>query len=156
MASLNKAQIIGHLGRDPESRFMPSGECVTNIAVATTDKWKDKATGEQKEQTEWHRVTFFGKLAEIANQYLKKGALVFIEGSIKTRKYTDKDGVEKYATEIKGDVMQMLGGQPQGESAPARQQYSQPAPAQRQAPAPQRQQSRPAQNSAFPDDDIPF
>lgn len=113
MASLNKIIIIGHLGRDPESRYMPSGEQVTSIAIATTDRWRDKATGEQKEQTEWHRISFFGKLAEIAGQYLKKGSQVYVEGRIRTRKYTDRDGIERYATEIIGDRMQMLGGKPE-------------------------------------------
>jgi single-strand DNA-binding protein len=110
MASVNKVIIVGNLGRDPETRYMPSGDAVTNITVATTDSWKDKASGEKKETTEWHRIAFFGKLAEIAGQYLKKGSQVYIEGSLKTRKYTDKDGVEKYATEIRADSMQMLGG----------------------------------------------
>jgi single-strand DNA-binding protein len=103
MASLNKVQIIGNLGRDPETRYMPSGDAMTSITVATTESWKDKASGEKKEQTEWHRITFFGKLAEIAGQYLKKGSQVYVEGSLRTRKYTDKDGVEKYATDIKAD-----------------------------------------------------
>jgi single-strand DNA-binding protein len=114
MASVNKVIIVGNLGRDPETRYMPSGDALTNIAVATTDKWKDKASGEQKESTEWHRVAFFGKLAEIAGQYLKKGSQVYIEGKLRTRKWTDKDGVEKYTTEIIADTMQMLGSRPQG------------------------------------------
>jgi single-strand DNA-binding protein len=109
MASVNKVIIVGNLGRDPETRYMPSGDAMTNIAVATTDKWKDKATGEQKEATEWHRIAFFGKLAEIAGQYLKKGSQVYIEGKLRTRKWTDKDGIEKYSTEIIADTMQMLG-----------------------------------------------
>lgn len=109
MASLNKIIIIGHLGRDPESRYMPSGEQVTSISVATTESWKDKS-GNKQEQTEWHRIAFFGKLAEIAGQYLKKGSQVYVEGRIRTRKYTDRDGIERYATEIIGDRMQMLGG----------------------------------------------
>ena len=108
MASVNKVIIVGNLGRDPETRYMPSGDAMTNIAVATTDKWKDKATGEQKEATEWHRVAFFGKLAEIAGQYLKKGSQVYIEGKLRTRKWTDKDGIEKYSTEIVGDELRML------------------------------------------------
>lgn len=114
MASVNKVIIVGNLGRDPETRTMPSGDQVTSIAVATTDTWKDKTTGEKKEQTEWHRISFFGKLAEIAGQYLKKGSQVYIEGSLRTRKYTDKDGVDKYATEIKADTMQMLGSRQGG------------------------------------------
>ena len=107
--SVNKAIIIGFCGRDPEIRYMPSGEQVTSIAVATTDRWRDKATGEQREATEWHRISFFGKLAEIAGQYLKKGSQVYIEGRLRTRKYTDKEGIERYATEIIADQMQMLG-----------------------------------------------
>lgn len=108
--SVNKIIIIGNLGRAPETRYLPSGEAVCNIAVATTDVWKDKSTGEKKERTEWHRISFFGKLAEIAGQYLKKGSQVYVEGGLRTRKYTDKDGVEKYSTEIRGTAMQMLGG----------------------------------------------
>jgi single-strand DNA-binding protein len=114
MASVNKVIIVGNLGRDPEVRYLPSGDAVTNITVATTDKWKDKASGEQKEATEWHRIAFFGRLAEIAGQYLKKGSQVYIEGRLRTRKYTDKDGVEKYATEIAADTMQMLGSRQGG------------------------------------------
>src|SRR3569623_3553708 len=113
MASVNKVIIVGNLGRDPETRYMPSGDDMTKIALATTDKRKDKASGEQKEATEWHRVAFFGKLAEITGQYLKKRAQVYNEGKLKTRKWTDKDGVEKYTTEIIADTMQMLGGRPQ-------------------------------------------
>ena len=109
MASVNKCIILGNLGRDPEMRYLPSGEAVANLAVATTEKYKDKQ-GQQQEATEWHRVSFFGKVAEVCGQYLKKGSQVYVEGSIRTRKYVDKDGVEKYATEIRGDRMQMLGG----------------------------------------------
>ena len=114
MASVNKVIILGNIGRDPETKYLPSGDAVTTISVATTDSWKDKASGEKKEVTEWHRVSFLGKLAEIAGQYLKKGSSVYVEGSLRTRKYTDKDGIEKYATDIKGDVMQMLGGKHDG------------------------------------------
>ena len=109
MASVNKVTIIGNLGRDPENRYLPSGEQVTSIAVATTDRWRDKATGEQKEATEWHRISFFGKLAEIAGQYLKKGSPVYVEGKLRTQKYTDKDGIERYQTNIIASTMQMLG-----------------------------------------------
>lgn len=112
MASVNKAIIVGNIGRDPETRYMPSGDAMTTISVATTDSWKDKTTGEKKETTEWHRIVFFGKLAEIAGQYLKKGSSVYVEGSLRTRKYTDKDGIEKYATDIRADTLQMLGGKP--------------------------------------------
>lgn len=141
MASVNKVIIIGNLGRDPEMRYMPSGDALANIAVATTDKWKDKATGEQREATEWHRIGFFGKLAEIAGQYLKKGSQVYIEGSLRTRKYTDKDGIERYSTEIRADTMKMLGGrQDDSGGAPARPKSARPA------------------STAEPDmdDDIPF
>ena len=115
MASVNKTILVGHIGRDPETKYMPSGDAVTNIAIATSEQWKDKVTGEKKEATEWHRVTAFGKLAEIIGKYLSKGSLIYIEGKLKTRKYTDKDGSEKYVTEIIADSMQMLGGKTQEE-----------------------------------------
>ena len=158
MASVNKVIIVGNLGRDPEMRYMPSGDAMATIAVATTDSWKDKNTGEKKEQTEWHRITFFGKLAEIAGQYLKKGSQVYVEGSLRTRKYTDKDGVEKYATDIRADTMQMLGGRQGMGSASMDDGYSAPAPRQQApaaAPAP-RQAAKPAPNFSDMDDDIPF
>lgn len=107
--SVNKVILVGNLGRDPEVRYLPSGEAVANLSVATTDKFKDKS-GAMQEVTEWHRVSFFGRTAEVCGQYLKKGSQVYVEGSIRTRKYTDKDGIEKYATEVRGDRMQMLGG----------------------------------------------
>ena len=109
MASVNKVIIVGNLGRDPEVRSFPSGDRVANVTVATTDKWKDKQTGEMREATEWHRVVFNGRLAEIAEQYLRKGSQVYVEGSLRTRKWTDQSGVEKYSTEIRADQMQMLG-----------------------------------------------
>ncbi len=168
MASVNKVIIVGNLGRDPEVRTFPSGDRVANVTIATTDKWKDKQSGEMREATEWHRVVFNGRLAEIVEQYLRKGSQVYVEGSLRTRKWTDQSGVEKYSTEIRADQMQMLGsrqgmGQPAGDdgggydSAPRR-----PAPASRQAPA-----SAPLQRPAAPaskassgfddmDDDIPF
>jgi len=118
MASINKVILVGNLGRDPEVRYTASGDAMCNLSVATTDNWRDKATGERKEQTEWHRVSFFGKTAEVCGQYLKKGSQIYVEGSLRTRKWTDKDGQEKYSTEIRGDVMQMLGGR-QGMGAPA-------------------------------------
>jgi single-strand DNA-binding protein len=124
MASVNKVIIVGNLGADPETRYLPSGDAVTNIRVATTDRWKDKASGDTKEATEWHRIAFFGRLAEIAGEYLKKGSQVYVEGSLRTRKWQDKDGQDKYSTEIRADVMQMLGsrsgaGEPRAEpSAP--------------------------------------
>lgn len=109
MASVNKVIIVGNLGRDPEMRTFPSGDQVANVTIATTDKWKDKQSGEMKEATEWHRVVFNGRLAEIAGQYLRKGSQVYVEGSLRTRKWTDQSGVEKYSTEIRADQMQMLG-----------------------------------------------
>jgi single-strand DNA-binding protein len=110
MASVNKVIIVGNLGADPETRYAPSGDAICSIRVATTDRWKDKATGEMKEATEWHRISFFGRLAEIAGQYLKKGSQVYVEGSLRTRKYQDKEtGQDRYATDIRGDTMQMLG-----------------------------------------------
>ncbi len=112
MASVNKAIIVGNLGNDPETRYLPSGDAVTNISVATTDKWKNK-DGEKQEATEWHRISFFGKLAEIAGEYLKKGSQVYIEGHIRTNKWQDKEGNDRYTTQIIADRMQML-GQPPG------------------------------------------
>lgn len=148
MASVNKVIVVGNLGRDPEIRTFPSGDQVANVTIATTDKWKDKQTGEMKEATEWHRVVFNGRLAEIAGQYLRKGSQVYVEGSLRTRKWTDQSGVEKYSTEIRADQMQMLGGKSGGTDAPA------PAP-QRQAPAPA---SKGSAGSGFDDMDesIPF
>ncbi|HXZ48613.1 MAG TPA: single-stranded DNA-binding protein [Usitatibacter sp.] len=108
MASVNKVILIGNLGRDPETRYMPDGGAITNISVATTEVWKDK-NGEKQEKTEWHRVAFFGKLAEIAGEYLKKGSQVYVEGRLQTRKWQDKDGQDKYTTEIVANAMQMLG-----------------------------------------------
>lgn len=140
MASVNKVIIVGNLGRDPETKYMPNGDAVTNITVATTESWKDKNSGEKKELTEWHRIVFYRKLAEIAGQYLKKGAQVFVSGKFKTEKYQDKDGIDRYSTKIIADQMQMLGGKPEGSDA---------APAQKPRPA-----RAPA--AADMDDDIPF
>ena len=144
MASVNKWIGIGNLGAEPESRFTASGEAVCNISIACTETWRDKATGEKKEMTEWVRVGFFGKLAEIAGQYLRKGSQVYIEGSLRTRKWQDKNGQDRYTTEIRGDVMKMLGGKPEG----------------RQQSAAPRQQAQQQQQSSAPsgsfDDDIPF
>ncbi|HWS11822.1 MAG TPA: single-stranded DNA-binding protein [Rhodocyclaceae bacterium] len=148
MASVNKVILVGNLGADPETRYMPSGDAIANIRLATTDSWKDKATGEKKEATEWHRVAFFGKLAEIAGQYLRKGSQVYIEGRIRTRKWQDKDGQDRYTTEIVADTMQMLGSrQGMGEAPPRESEPSAPA-----RPAP-----KPA-STGFGDmeDDIPF
>lgn len=149
MASVNKAIIVGNLGKDPEVRYTASGEAICNFTVATSENWKDKATGEKKELTEWHRISFFGKLAEVCGQYLKKGSQVYVEGSIRTRKWTDKDGVEKYTTEIRGDEMKMLGG---------RQDSGQSAPASDYAPEPRRPAPSNKPKPSFDDlgDDIPF
>lgn len=121
MASVNKVIIIGNLGRDPEIRYNAEGGAITNVSIATTDQWKDKASGEKQERTEWHRVVFFGRLAEIAGEYLRKGSSAYIEGALRTRKWTDKEGVEKYTTEIVAERLQMLGkpkereGKPEGQ-----------------------------------------
>lgn len=168
MASINKVIIVGNLGRDPEMRSFPNGDQLANVTIATTDKWKDKQTGEAKEHTEWHRVVFNGRLAEIVGQYLHKGSQVYVEGSLRTRKWTDKDGVEKYSTEIRADQMQMLGsrqgmGSPGvdeggGYDAPRQAAASAargPAPAAgagRQAPVP----TKAASGFDDMDDDIPF
>src|SRR3954452_6028293 len=172
MASVNKVIIVGNLGRDPEMRTFPSGDRVANVTIATTDKWKDKESGEMKEATEWHRVVFNGRLAEIAGEYLRKGSQVYVEGSLRTRKWTDKDGIEKFTTEIRADQMQMLGSR-QGmggggggggagpsdgddggyDSAPRR---SAP-PARAAAPAAQRPGAgKPSSGFDDMDDDIPF
>ncbi len=113
MASVNKVIIIGNLGKDPEMRYMPSGDAIANLRIATTDKYKDRG-GEMQEVTEWHSVAFFGKTAEICGQYLKKGSQIYVEGSLRTRKWQDKDGNDRYTTEIRGDRMQMLGGRSGG------------------------------------------
>ena len=164
MASLNKVILIGNLGADPENRFAPSGDAICNIRLATTETWRDKNTGERREATEWHRVSFYGKLAEIAGQYLRKGSQVYIEGSLRTRKWQDKDGQDRYTTEIRADEMKMLGGRREGGDASMRGNdagWDAPAAAPRSSPAPaQRPQSQqPAQSSGgfgdF-DDDIPF
>lgn len=109
MASVNKTILVGHLGSDPEMRTFPSGDQVANVSIATSDRWKDKQTGEQREETQWHRLQFFGRLAEIAGQYLRKGSQVYVEGSLRHRKWTDKDGIDHWMTEIRVDNMQMLG-----------------------------------------------
>ena len=173
MASVNKVIIVGNLGADPETRYLPSGDAVTSIRVATTDRYKDKQTDEMKEATEWHSISFFAKLAEIAGQYLRKGSQVYVEGSLRTRKYTDKNGVEKYATDIRADSMQMLGsrqgmGGPSDDGGGGGGGYAprQAAPA-RPAAAPARPAAAPASRPAAAakpaasnfddmDDDIPF
>ncbi|WP_298289965.1 single-stranded DNA-binding protein [Thiomonas sp.] len=159
MASVNKVILIGNLGKDPEVRYAPSGAAICNITLATSRNWKDKATGDKREETEWHRVVFYDKLAEIAGEYLKKGRPVYVEGRLKTRKWTDKDGVDKYTTEIIAEEMQLLGsrdgagmgeddGLPRSRDSAA----SRPAPAARATPA----AGKPAADFADMDDDIPF
>jgi len=148
MASVNKVIIVGNVGRDPETRYMPSGDAVTNISVATSDRYKDKQTGEMKENTEWHRIAFFGKLAEIAGQYLKKGSQVYVEGRLRTRKWTDQSGQEKYSTEIIADSMQMLGARMAGSGDAAE-------PSSRSNPTDSTSNQAPAGLGAM-DDDIPF
>jgi len=150
MASVNKVILIGNLGADPESRYMPNGDAVCNVRLATTESWKDKATGDKKEVTEWHRVVFFRKLAEIAAQYLKKGSQVYIEGRIKTRKWTDKEGQERYTTEIEATDMTMLGKR-EGLGAPA---GGGEAPPDYQPPAAKQAAAKP--NFDDMDEDIPF
>ncbi len=128
MASVNKVILIGNLGADPEMRATASGESICNLRLATTEKWKDKATGEARETTEWHRVVLYRRLAEIAGEYLRKGSAVYIEGRLRTRKWQDKEGKERFTTEIEGNELKMLGGKPSGtESHPAP--YSRPTPA---------------------------
>lgn len=124
MASVNKVILVGNLGADPETRFLPSGDAVSNLRIATTDRYKDKSTNEWKESTEWHRVTFFGRLAEICNEFLKKGASIYVEGRIKTRKWQDQSGQDRYATDIIGDNMQMLGARSQVSSKSTENQHS--------------------------------
>ena len=156
---VNKVILVGNCGQDPETRYMPSGGAVTNISVATSESWKDKNSGEQQERTEWHRVVFFNRLAEIAGEYLKKGAKVYVEGSLRTRKWQGQDGQDRYTTEIVASEMQMLdsrGGQ-EGYAAPAGGYQQRP-----QQSAPQQQPQQSPQNAPQAqgfdqfDDDIPF
>jgi single-strand DNA-binding protein len=161
MASVNKVIIVGNLGRDPETRTFPSGDRVANVTIATTDKWKDKTSGEMKEHTEWHRVVFNGRLAEIAGEYLRKGSQVYIEGSIRTRKYQDKEGVERQISEIRADQMQMLGsrqgmGGPSSDEDDGGGQRRAAPPARAPAPAASRPDSKPSTGFDDMDDDIPF
>jgi single-strand DNA-binding protein len=149
MASVNKVIIVGRLGKDPELRHMPNGEATASISVATSETWIDKATGERKENVEWHRITFFKKLAEIAGQYLIKGSEVYVEGQLKTRKWTDKEGIERYTTEIIAHQLQMLGGKKSNDNNDAQEPVAKRAA--KSAPAP-----KPAQNFSDMDDDIPF
>lgn len=144
---VNKVILIGNLGRDPEVRYMPSGSAVANVALATSEQWKDKQTGEQQERTEWHNVVFFGRLAEIVGEYLKKGSQVYVEGSLRTRKWQDKEGKDRYTTEIVANEMQMLGGRGGGGGG-GNYDYNQDQPKRQPAGAP-------AASEDF-DDDIPF
>lgn len=140
---INKVILVGNLGADPDTRYMPSGKAVTNIRIATSETWKDRQTGDQQERTEWHSVVLYDKLGEIAAEYLRKGSQVYIEGSLRTRKWQDKDGNDRYSTEIVARDMQMLGGKPQGER--------------QQGERPQREASAEAVPAAdFDDSDIPF
>jgi single-strand DNA-binding protein len=156
MASVNKVILIGNLGRDPEVRYLPSGDAVANITLATTETWKDKA-GEKQEQTEWHRVAMFGKTAEIAGEYLKKGSQVYIEGRLQTRKWTDKEGQERYTTEIRADRMQMLGSRSGGSERMAPQADEEAPPRSSAAPA-KKAAGAASKGGGFDDleDDIPF
>jgi single-strand DNA-binding protein len=156
MASVNKVILVGNLGKDPEVRYAPSGDAFANVTIATTRTWKDKNSGEKKEETEWHRIVFNGRLAEIAGEYLKKGRSIYVEGRLRTRKWQDKDGTDKYTTEIIADQMQMLGsregmgggGMDEGGGGGGR-----PASAPRAAPVAAK---KPAGNFDDMDDDIPF
>lgn len=157
MASVNKVIIIGNLGRDPEMRYMPSGDAIANLRIATTDKYKDRG-GEMQEVTEWHSVAFFGKIAEVCGQYLKKGSQVYVEGSLRTRKWQDKDGNDRYTTEIRGDRMQMLGGR--GGGGGGMTDYDAPPSENSMPSSPSRSSGKPAGGPAVGmndmDDDIPF
>jgi single-strand DNA-binding protein len=157
MASVNKVIVIGNLGRDPEVRYTPSGSAVCNVSVATTRTWKNKESGDKQEETEWHRVVFYDRLAEIAGEYLKKGRPVYVEGRLKTRKWQDKEGKDTYTTEIIAEQMQLLGSREgMGGGAPAGDDHGEG----RSAPAPRAPASKPAAKSATGfddmDDDIPF
>jgi len=157
MASVNKVILIGNLGRDPEVRYAPSGAAICNVTLATTRSWKDKTSGEKVDETEWHRIVFYDRLAEIAGEYLKKGKQVYIEGRLKTRKWTDKDGVEKFTTEVIANEMTMLGSR---EGMGGGSASDEGAPAPRSAPAPRAPAGKPAAKSSTGfddmDDDIPF
>ncbi|MDV6253624.1 single-stranded DNA-binding protein [Vibrio sp. EA2] len=174
---INKVILVGNLGNDPEIRYMPNGGAVANITIATSDSWRDKATGEQREKTEWHRVVLFGKLAEVAGEYLRKGSQVYIEGQLQTRKWQDQSGQDRYSTEVVvqgfNGVMQMLGGRAQGGAPamggqpsqqggwgqpqqPAQPQYNAPQQQAPKQPAPQQPQQQYNEPPMDFDDDIPF
>ena len=150
MASVNKVIVVGNLGKDPETRFLPDGKAVCNFSVATTDKWTDKATNEKKEATEWHRISSFGRLAEICGEYLKKGSQVYIEGKLRTRKWQDKEGQDRYSTDIIADVMQMLGSR-SGMGGGEPREMREPSAAGESKPA-----KKPTGQFQDMDDDIPF
>jgi single-strand DNA-binding protein len=157
MASVNKVILVGNLGADPETRYLPNGDAVANVRLATTESWKDKASGEKREITEWHRVVFYRRLAEIVGQYLKKGSPVYIEGRIRTRKWQDKEGQERYTTEIEANEMQMLGSRQSASSSGGETEYGSGQP----SPAPAANSVRAAPTKKAPgfddmDDDIPF
>ncbi|MBK7325270.1 MAG: single-stranded DNA-binding protein [Propionivibrio sp.] len=157
MASVNKVILVGNLGADPETRYMPNGDAVANIRLATTESWKDKATGEKKEITEWHRVVFFRKLAEIVGQYLKKGSAVYIEGRIRTRKWQDKEGQERYTTEIEANEMQMLGGrQSTASSSGGEAEFGGSMPSAGASGSPRAAPAKKTPSFEDMDDDIPF
>ena len=166
MAGVNKVTILGNVGKDPETRFLPNGGAVTNLTIATSESWKDKQTGEQKEKTEWHRIVIFGKLAEIAGEYVRKGSKLYIEGALQTRKWTNQQGQDQYTTEIVlqgfGGVMQMLDGKPQGQQQAKPQQqggFSQQAPQQQAKPNQQgsyNQQPQPQQQGGYDNQEPPF
>lgn len=161
MASVNKVIVLGNCGKDPETRYMPEGGAITNVSIATTYRWKDRATGESKEETEWHRVAFFGRLGEIAGEYLKKGSPVYVEGRLRTRKWQDKEGHERYSTEIVAEQMQLLGSRGAGAGGsdmPPREGEG-PAPGMGSTgsrPAAKSGAGKPAGSVANMDDDIPF
>lgn len=159
MASVNKVILIGNLGRDPETRFFPDGGAICNVTIATSRQWKNKDSGERQEETEWHRVVFNGRLAEIAGEYLKKGRPVYVEGRLKTRKWTDKDGVDRYTTEVVAEQMQLLGSRDGGDN-PGDEGAGAGQRPQRSAPTPRPAESKPAAKSSTGfddmDDDIPF
>lgn len=163
MASLNKVILIGNLGKDPETRYAPSGDAICNLTLATTETWKDKATGERREATEWHRVVFFGRVAEVAAQYLRKGSQIYVEGRLQTRKWQDQNGQDRYSTEIHADNLLMLGGKAQSQDAGQGTHYARADEAPRGQQRPDQGNGRgyahpggnPAPDLPF-DDDIPF
>src|SRR5919201_5678246 len=155
MASVNKVILVGNLGRDPETKYMPDGAAITNVSLATSFQWTDKASGEKKEETEWHRVVFRGRLAEIAGEYLKKGSQVYVEGRLRTRKWQDKEGQDRYTTEIVADTMQMLGSRA-GSGEPRAESMSRAEPKPAAAAGATATAKKPAGKFDDMEDDIPF